>query len=128
MCSIYTAKNSRLLSSFLLRLPFSHPYHCVQVVKMLMKVYLVNIWGFNRLRYFSKCTLIVIKSITKISYITSYVFLRTGATVKFINSKICVAIYNSLSHIVLIPISFFKFTSLQYTEKPGNVYHYIEHF
>ena len=110
MFNLHRQKLSRLLSSFLLRLPFSHPYHCVQVVKMLMKVYLVNIWGFNRLRYFSKCTLIVIKSIAKISYITSYVLLRTGATVKFINSKICVAIYNSLSNIVLIPISFFNST------------------
>ena len=56
-----------------------------------MKGYLINIWGFNWLRYFMKCTLIVIKSIEKISYIISYVLFSTGATVKFINSKICVA-------------------------------------
>ena len=77
-----------------------------------MKVQLILIWGFNRLRYFSKCTLIVIKSKAKISYITSCVLFRTGATVKFINSKICVAVYNSLSNILLIPISVFKLTCL----------------
>ena len=56
-----------------------------------MKVYLINIWEFNRLRYFTKCILIVIKSIAKISYITSYVLFSTGATVKFMNSKIWIA-------------------------------------
>ena len=69
-----------------------------------MKVQLIHIWGFNRLRYFLKCTLLVIKSKAKISYITSCVLFRIGATVKFINSKICVAVYNSLSNIVLISI------------------------
>ena len=77
-----------------------------------MIVKLINIWGFNRLRYFSKCTLIVIKSIAKTSYVTSYVLFTTGANVKFISSKICVAIYNSLSNIVLVSISVFKFTCL----------------
>ena len=67
-----------------------------------MKVYLINIWGFNRLRYLTKCTLTSIKSIAKISSITSYVLFRTEATMKLINSKICVAIYNPLSNIVLI--------------------------
>ena len=65
-----------------------------RLFKVLMNVYLINIWGFNRLRYFTKCILVVIKSLTKISYITSYVLFRTRATMKFINSKICVAIYN----------------------------------
>ena len=79
---------------------------------MLMKVYLINIWGVDRLRYFMKYTLTFIKSIAKISYITSYVLFGTGATLKFINSKICVAIYNSLSNIVLFPISVFKLICL----------------
>ena len=65
-----------------------------RLFKVLMNVYLINIWGFNRLRYFTKCILVVIKLLTKISYITSYVLFRTRATMKFINSKICVAIYN----------------------------------
>ena len=79
---------------------------------MLMKVYLINIWGFNRLRYFTKCTLTAIKSTAKISSITSYVLFRTGATMKLINIKICVAIDNPLSNIVLIPINVFKLTCL----------------
>ena len=77
-----------------------------------MKVSLINIWAFNWLRYFTKCTLIAIKSLVQISYITSYVLFRARATVKFINSKVCGAIYNSLLNIVLIPISIFKLTSL----------------
>ena len=73
---------------------------------------MINIWGFNRLRYFSKCTLIVIKSIAKISYITFYVLFRTRTSVKFIKSKTCAVIYNSLSNILRIPISVFKLTCL----------------
>ena len=79
-----------------------------------MKVQFINIWGFTRLRYFSKCINIVIKSIAKISYITSYALFRTGATVKLINSKICVVIYNSLSNILIIPISVFRLPCLLY--------------
>ena len=77
-----------------------------------MKVFLINIWGFTRLRYFMECTLIVIKSIAKISYIAFYVFFRIRATVKFINSKICVTIYNSFANIILIPINVFKLQCL----------------
>ena len=77
-----------------------------------MKVFSINFWGFTRLRYFKKCTLIVIKLIVKTSYIDSYVLFRKRATVKFINSKICVTIYNSFTNIVLIPISVFKLTCL----------------
>ena len=77
-----------------------------------MKVFLINFWGFTRLRYFTKCTLIVIKLIAKISYIDSYVLFRTRATVKRINSKICVPIYNSFTNIVLIIISVFKLLCL----------------
>ena len=79
---------------------------------MLMKVFLINFWWFTRLRYFMECTLIVIKSIAKISYIAFYVLFRTRATVKFINSKICVAIYNSFTNIILIPINVFKLQCL----------------
>ena len=77
-----------------------------------MKVFLINFWGFTRLRYFTKCTLIVIKSIAKISYIASYVLFKTRATVKLINSKICVAIYKFFTNIVLVLISVFKLTCL----------------
>ena len=78
--------------------------------KVLMKVFLINFRGFIRLRYFPKCTLIVIQSIAKISYISSYVLLRTTATMNFENRKIGVAIYNSFTNIVLNPTSFFKLT------------------
>ena len=77
-----------------------------------MKVFLINFCGFTRLRYFTKCTLIVIKTIAKISYIASYILFGTRATLKFINSKICIAIYNPFTNIVLIPISVFKLTCL----------------
>ena len=77
-----------------------------------MKVVLIIFSGFTRLRHFATCTLTAIKSIAKISYITSYLLFRTSATLKFINSKISVAIYNSFTHIVLIPISVFKHTCL----------------
>ena len=76
-----------------------------------MKVFLINFWGFALLRYFMKCTLTVIKTIAKISYIASYMF-RTRATVKFMNSKINFAIYNPFTNIVLIPISVFKLACL----------------
>ena len=77
-----------------------------------MKKFLINFWGFTRLRYFKKCTLIVIMLIAKISFIASYVLLRIRATGKFINRKICVAIYNTSTNIVIIPISVFKLTCL----------------
>ena len=77
-----------------------------------MKVFLTNFSGFTRLRCFTKCTLAVIKSIAKSSYIASYVLFRTRGTGKFINNKICVAIHNSFTNIVLIPISVFKLTCL----------------
>ena len=59
-----------------------------------------------------KCTLIVIKSRAKISYIASYVLFTTRATVNFMNSKICVAIYNSFTNIVLIPTRVLKLLCL----------------
>ena len=77
-----------------------------------MKVFLINFCGFTQLRYFTKCTLIVIKTIAKISYIASYILFRTWATVKFINSKFSIAIYNPFTNILLIPISVFKPTCL----------------
>ena len=77
-----------------------------------MKVLLIVFWGFTRLKYFTKWSLIVIKSIAKISYLFSYVLFRTRATVKLLYSKICVAIYNSFRNIVFIPISVFKLTCL----------------
>ena len=72
-------------------------------------MFLINFWGFTRLRYFTKCTL---KSIAKISHIASYILLRTRAKVKFINSKIYVVIYNFITNIVLTAISVFKLTCL----------------
>ena len=69
-----------------------------------MNVFLINFWEFTGLRYFTKYTLLVIKSIAKISYIASYILFRARTTMKFINSKICVATYNSFRKIVIIPI------------------------
>ena len=91
--------------------PDIHIIVCMQF-KVLMKVFLTNFGGFTQLRYFTKCILIVIKSIAKNSYIASYVLFRTRATGKFINSKFCVAIHNSFANIVLIPISVFKLTCI----------------
>ena len=86
--------------------------------------------GITRHRYFTKYTLIVIKSIVKIIYIDSYILFRTSGIVEFINSKMGVAICNSFMNILLIPISVFKLTCplniLAY--KLGNIYHYIRHF
>ena len=73
---------------------------------------MINFWGFARIRCFTKCTIIVMKSIAKTTYIATYVLFRMTALVKFINSKICVAIYNSLTNIVLIPVSVIKLTCL----------------
>ena len=47
-------------------------------------------------RTYSHQRLQLTKRITKISCIASYVLFRTTTTVKFRNSKICAAIYNSL--------------------------------
>ena len=77
-----------------------------------MKVLLINFWRFTRHRYFPKCTLTVIKSIAKICCTASYILFRTRATMKFVTSKICVAIYNSITNIVLTPISVFKLACL----------------
>ena len=77
-----------------------------------MNVFLTNFWEFTGLRYFTKCTLIVIKSIAKISFIDSYLLFRARTTAKLISSKICVVIYNSFTNIVLVPISVFKLTCL----------------
>ena len=86
--------------------------------------------GITRHRYFTKCTLIVIKSIVKIIYIDSYTLFRTSAIVEFINSKMGVAICNSFMNILLIPISVFKLTCPLniLTYKLGNIYRYIGHF
>ena len=75
-----------------------------------MNVFLINFYGFTRLRYFTKCTLIVIKTIAKIGYIACYILFRTRAPVKFINSKIYIAMYNPFTNIVFIPISVLKLT------------------
>ena len=64
-------------------------------------MFLINFLDFSQIRYFPKRNLIVIKLIAKINYIVSYVLFRTRTTMKFVNSKICVAIYSS-----------FKLTSL----------------
>ena len=90
----------------------------------------LTFWGIMRHRYFTKCTLIVIKSIVKIIYIDSYILFRTSAIVEFINSKMGVAICNSFMNILLIPISVFKLTCPLniLTYKLGNIYRYIGHF
>ena len=90
----------------------------------------LTFWGITRHRYFTKCTLIVIKSIVKIIYIDSYILFRTSAIVEFINSKMGVAICNSFMNILLIPISVFKLTCPLniLTYKLGNIYRYIGHF
>ena len=46
---------------------------------------------------------------------------------KFVNSKVCVTIYNTFTNIVLIPISETDL-SPQYTDKPGNAYRYVGYF
>ena len=104
---VYTAKILSALS-IKVTLQSSIPLCSGRWFKGLKKVFLINFLGFTRLRYFKKCTLIVMKSIAKISYITSYVLFITRATVKFINSNICASIYNSFTNILLIPISAFK--------------------
>ena len=117
ICLVYTAKTCRLLNSFLLSilsakvsLQSSTPL-CLKQFKGLIKVFLINFWEFTRFRYFTKFTLTVIKLIAKISYIASYVLFRIRATIKFLNSIICIAIYNP----------FLKLTCL--LGKPGNVFH-----
>ena len=97
---------------------------------VLVKMFLINFWGFTRLRLFPKSTVIIIQSIVKIGYIAFYVLLRTIARIKFVNGKTYAAIYTSLTNIVLIPISIYLQTPLspQYTEKPGKFYRYIGHF
>ena len=96
-----------------------------RLFKVLMNVYLINIWGFNRLRYFTKCILVVIKSLTKISYITSYVLFRTRATMKFINSKICVAIYNIYIYIYIYIYTYVYIYKNIQTNKQIYMYIYI---
>ena len=67
---------------------------------------------FIWLRYFTKCFLIVIKLIAKICYIAFHVLFGKRATVEFINSKICVSIYNSFTNIALTPVSVLKLTRI----------------
>ena len=118
MCSIYTCqKLSYLLSSFLLSalsikvtLQSSIPL-CPGSLKCWWQCTWLTFGGLTDLDNLRNAH-IVIESIVKISYITSCVLFRTGAAVKFINSIICVAIYNFLLNIILIPISIFKFSCL----------------
>ena len=64
-------------------------------------------------------------------YIASYILFRTRGTVKFINSKICIYcnLYNALyEYHTYSDQRLQTHVFPQYTHKPGNIYHYIEHF
>ena len=118
MFNLYWQNLSRLLISFLLSaisskvtLQSSIPLSWSSF-QVLIKVFLINFLWFTRLWYFTQCIIIVIKTTAKIRYIASYILFRTRATVKFMNSKICLAICDPFKNIVFIPISIFKLMCL----------------
>ena len=109
--SLYRQKLSRLLGSFLLSalsikvtLQSSIPL-CSGSLKCWWKCSWLTFGGLPELDNLRIHPYSYYKSTAIISYIASYVLFRTRATMKFLKSKICVAIN---TNIVLTPISVFK--------------------